>query len=284
MSDNDNTENPSGTGYRGAGKTGWRSEEVEPGDNGCVGGTKEKPCNGFTILGSNRCYFHTHPTKRHEIKQQKAARELIYVLEDSVFNNEFTAVSPLEGLQHEMYRTLAIIRWLGAKLDVMAREDPAALAQIVTNEVEEATRPIKDRQKTITANVMRRELGRTQSGLSPWLVWYLRERDHFVRVCGIIANLNVKMLQLEWPKRTGELLMEAMQATMFELGLDPHDKGNVQAILRGLEFAAPDVKVKPDPINADIWAEDLSTPASEPPTSAGGSAPAPQHRFADPDH
>ena len=97
-------------------------------------------------------------------------------------------------------------------------------------------------------------------------------------MCGIIANLNVKMLQLEWPKRTGELLMEAMQATMFELGLDPHEKSNVQAILRGLEFAAPDVSIKPYLLLPYILAEDLSTPATEPPRPAGYPQP---HRFTD---
>ena len=86
-----------------------------------------------------------------------------------------------------MYRTLAIIRWLGNKLDVMAREDPSRLAQIVTNEVEEATRPIKARQQTITS--AKRDPPRTRpharwpvpvAGLVPARARSLRQgvRDH----------------------------------------------------------------------------------------------------------
>src|SRR4051812_27256448 len=118
--------------------------------------------------------------ERHKIKQRKAARELFVVLEDSVFNAEFAGGSPMEGLHHEMYRTLAIIRWLGTKLDDLAKNDPDALTKLVTTEVAEGTKPVTDRNVTIQANTWRRNLGRTEAGLNPWLVWYLRERDHFV--------------------------------------------------------------------------------------------------------
>jgi hypothetical protein len=37
--------------------SGWRKDDGEPGANGCWGGSDDKPCNGFALPGTTRCYF-----------------------------------------------------------------------------------------------------------------------------------------------------------------------------------------------------------------------------------
>src|SRR5215831_14595658 len=120
---------------------GWSTYEGPPGVNGCVGG-KDKPCNGFTMPDSNRCYWHTHPRNREKIKMTKKGKELDFIVNESVFNDLSQSRNPIEAMTDELSRTQAIIRWLALKLDVMAKQDPSRFTTVVMREIEEGTKPL----------------------------------------------------------------------------------------------------------------------------------------------
>jgi hypothetical protein len=213
---------------------GYHNERYPPGNNGCTGG-KDHPCNGFVINDTDRCYFHTPPGQRHKIKQEKRLSEVAVIVNESIFNDETHADSPVEALIQELSRTQHIVRWLGAKLDQIAQLHPEQFAQLVTQEVEEGTKPMPFKSGAAFTNVLRRQLVSTESGMSPWVVWFLRERDHLVKVTGLLVALGVKLDQLEISRRQADMLNQAMAYLAAGLGHDPDDPAIAAQILQAFE-------------------------------------------------
>jgi hypothetical protein len=193
--------------------------------------------------------------KRAEIKRAKAGREVQRVLAESVFNGEYTGLSVMEGLLREVQRTYVIVTWLGTQLDEMRTDNPEAFTTLLTKEVEEGTKPMDLRSRSVSAQVMRRQLVRTESGMNPLLVWFLREREHYIRCCGLALQMGIKFEQVEIAKKQGQMLYEAMQAFAVELGADLSNPDTVDRITHALEFAMGQEKIPFNDIDPP-WATD----------------------------
>jgi hypothetical protein len=122
-----------------------------------------------------------------------------------------------------------LTRWLVTTL--------SSSRKVVTHEVEEGSKPMAVRSVAVAANVMRRQLIRTESGMNPWLVWFLRERDHYLRCCGLALQMGIKLDQLEFAKEQGAAVVEAMHRLALDFGLDINDPRIVDRMIEALEQA-----------------------------------------------
>jgi hypothetical protein len=203
------------------GKVGSNGRPIGP--HGCCGGPADKPCNGRALSGTDRCYHHTNPHIKAKIKAGARSRELDIIVSGSIFNDTSKKASPIEALFDELARTQTIVHWLGNLLDEMAKSDPELFTSLVTKEIEEGTKPMAMKGHVGMLNVIRRQLVKTESGLNPFVLWFMKEREHLVRVSQLLMSFGIKLDEIDLSRRQGELVVQAMHNFAELLGQQVDD-------------------------------------------------------------